>query len=374
MKSISKNLIFILTFFACIFFIFLFNYFMLNHSVDDNLSYEILYDEDKDSVFTKLKMSKNYKFDKFILGSSTEAGLSNFSSPRVAKIIVYGMTYKDFYENMVVFLKVHKETKSMLFPIDIHALMNNDKILEADISKEKFNSIFTMNDYINLYLNLDVTKENIQTVKECIKNAFPRKKQEVKAPTKFYFMNYPKTRLLIKEELPDEIIQKNLYYINKIIDYCQKKNVKITCFIPPYNYIYLNDVFVPKKLEFLYEVEKLIVSKGLNIYDFSIANKYTFERMDKTFLFHDLMHPNWVYGEMLQKTFDNLEEDKSIYRIITANNLDECYEKYKAGLKDYRKTHKSYIEEFKTYSCDPDSEDEDCLRKLELSEVPEEYK
>ena len=66
MKSISKNLIFILTFFACIFFIFLFNYFMLNHSVDDNSSYEILYDEDKDSIFTKLKMSKNYKFDKFI--------------------------------------------------------------------------------------------------------------------------------------------------------------------------------------------------------------------------------------------------------------------------------------------------------------------
>lgn len=96
MKSISKNLIFILTFFACIFFIFLFNYFMLNHSVDDNSSYEILYDEDKDSVFTKLKMSKNYKFDKFILGSSTEAGLLNFSSPQVAKIIVYGMTYKDF--------------------------------------------------------------------------------------------------------------------------------------------------------------------------------------------------------------------------------------------------------------------------------------
>ena len=166
MKSINKNLIFILTFFACIFFIFLFNYFMLNHSVDDNSSYEILYDEDKDSVFTKLKMSKNYKFDKFILGSSTEAGLLNFSSPRVAKIIVYGMTYKDFYENMVVFLKVHKETKLMYLPIDIHALMNNNKVIQLDVSKEKFDSFFTMNDFINLYLNIDVTKENLQIISE----------------------------------------------------------------------------------------------------------------------------------------------------------------------------------------------------------------
>ena len=176
MKSINKNLIFILTFFACIFFIFLFNYFMLNHSVDDNSSYEILYDEDKDSVFTKLKMSKNYKFDKFILGSSTEAGLLNFSSPRVAKIIVYGMTYKDFYENMVVFLKVHKETKLMYLPIDIHALMNNNKVIQLDVSKEKFDSFFTMNDFINLYLNIDVTKENLQIISEWAKSAFSRKK------------------------------------------------------------------------------------------------------------------------------------------------------------------------------------------------------
>ena len=228
MKSISKNLIFILTFFTCIFFIFLFNYFMLNHSVDDNLSYEILYDEDKDSVFTKLKMSKNYKFDKFILGSSTEAGLLNFSSPRVAKIIVYGMTYKNFYENMVVFLKVHKETKLMYLPIDIHALMNNNKVIQLDVSKEKFDSFFTMNDFINLYLNIDVTKENLQIVSEWAKSAFSRKKQMVDStisPVSMenYWVNYPKKRLVMNANMDNETIQKNLYYFDKIINYCQKR-------------------------------------------------------------------------------------------------------------------------------------------------------
>lgn len=379
MKSINKNLIFILTFFACIFFIFLFNYFMLNHSVDDNSSYEILYDEDKDSVFTKLKMSKNYKFDKFILGSSTEAGLLNFSSPQVAKIIVYGMTYKDFYENMVVFLKVHKETKLMYLPIDIHALMNNNKVIQLDVSKEKFDSFFTMHDFINLYLNIDVTKENLQIVSEWAKSAFSRKKQMVdstNSPVSMenYWVNYPKKRLFMNANMNDETIQKNLYYFDKIINYCQKKNVKIICFISPYNYIYLNDVFVPKKLEFLYKTEKLIVSKGIDIYDFSIANEYNFERMDKTFLFNDLMHPNFIYGEMVQKVLNKKEDgDKKIYRLINADNIDECFEKYKIGLENYRNTHKNYINQFKTYNYEPDSEDANFERKIEMKEILKKY-
>ena len=75
----------------------------------------------------------------------------------------------------------------------------------------------------------------------------------------------------------------------------------------------MNDVFVPKKLKFLYKTEKLIVSKGIDIYDFSIANEYNFERMDKTFLVNDLMHPNFIYGEMVQKVLNKKEDGDKKY-------------------------------------------------------------
>ena len=96
--------------------------------------------------------------------------------------------------------------------------------------------------------------------------------------------------------------------------------------------------------------------------------------MDKTFLFNDLMHPNFIYGEMVQKVLNKKEDgDKKIYRLINADNIDECFEKYKIGLEKYRNTHKNYIHQFKTYNYEPDSEDANFERKIEMKEILKKY-
>lgn len=38
-----------------------------------------------------------------------------------------------------------------------------------------------------------------------------------------YWVNYPKKRLVMNANMDDETIQKNLYYFDKIINYCQKR-------------------------------------------------------------------------------------------------------------------------------------------------------
>ena len=64
---------------------------------------------------------------------------------------------------------------------------------------------------------------------------------------------------------------------------------------------------------------------------------------------------------------------KEIFYTPQTFDIDECFEKYKIGLEKYRNTHKNYINQFKTYNYEPDSEDANFERKIEMKEILKKY-
>lgn len=103
MKVQNKNLIFIIIIFIVILLIFSINFIILHNEKLKESKYEIYHEVYRDLIFAKIKLSKKYKFERLTMGTSTAHALFNHRQCKMAKIIVFGMTYREFYEYLKAF-------------------------------------------------------------------------------------------------------------------------------------------------------------------------------------------------------------------------------------------------------------------------------
>ena len=374
MSRKRQNIIFFSVIFLLFFAVFVCNYF-LNNSFEQ---YDINKSTSRDLVFTNIKRSHKYSYDKIVMGTSTTFSMYDGPKINVPRIIVYSMSYKEFYEYMTAFFDVHKETKTMYFPLELHSILyNQNKNGGEDKNTPKYDHHceMTFDDFVRLYFNFDVMKEKIESQKAEIASIFHKgEKEKALNYNDEYRLIYPKTRIMREKTVSPEFVEENKYYIGKIIDFLKENNIKTICYIPPYNYIYLQVALSGDNMQIFNDVKKFILSKGVDIYDFSKKNRYNTEKMTETYLFDDLIHPNDLYGKMAIDILEHKTDNKELYGLITPQNVEEYNKNFEKELNEYREQYKSYIAEYNTYNCDVSSDDHKFIRVVPESEIPSEYK
>lgn len=258
MSEKNHKLIFIKLLLIFLLSVFAFNYFMFKDEMKSESEYDIYNDETRNFVFIKLKMSKKYDFDKFVMGTSTTNSLFDPSRKKLAKLIVFSMTYNEFYEYLKAYFEIHKETKTMFLPLEYHSLLDLGfvrKIPDFDGKTE-----LSPSEFVQLYLSISSTENNvkrlIEKVKECFKN------EKIVNDNAYQIEIYPRRRITVWK-IFDERICSDLRYWEQIIDFLQKKDINIVCFIPPYNYLYLQDIMTPQNEKIINDIKAVIVSKGV---------------------------------------------------------------------------------------------------------------
>ncbi len=371
MNKKRQNIIFLSVIFLLFLAVFVCNYYLNN--VEEIEQFDINKSTSRGLVFTNIKKSHKYSYDNIVMGTSTTFSMYDSPKINVPRIIVYCMSYKEFYEYMIAFFDVHKETNTMFLPIEIHSLLyNQDKSEDVNIPKYDHNSKLTFNDYVQLYFNFDLMKEKIGNLKEQIGSIFS--KEEKLEYNEKQLLIYPKIRIMREETVTPDFVEENKYYLGKIFDYLKENNIKTICYIPPYNYIYLQVALSGDNMDIFNDIKKFIVSKGVNIYDFSKKNSLNTEKMTETCLFDDLIHPNSMYGKMVVDILENKSDNKDLYGIITPQNVERYNKNFEKELDEYRSENQKYIDEYNTYNCDVTSDDHNFIRVVPMTEVPNEYK
>lgn len=381
MKQANKNLIFLIFILIFILLIFAINFAILHNEKLKESKYEIYHEEYRDLIFAKIKLSKKYKFDRLTMGTSTTYSLFDPQKCKMARIIVFGMTYREFYEYLKAFYTVHKEPATMFLSIEYHSFLDaNDTRKIPDFDGK---STLSLSEFVNLYLSVNSTKANLRNLSEKLDYFWDNKKfltdndESVSAPldekmlSEQFVETYTERRLKTLD-ISDERKKNDLYYWGKIIDFLQEKNIKIVCFVPPYNYIYLQEAMTPKNEQIINDVKSLIVSKGVEIYDFTKMNKYNTEPLTESFLYSDLIHPYYIYGNMVFEALTTDNGDKNLYRVITKSNLAECNEASHRELAQYREKYKNYIQKYDKYDKSSTSKNYNFLERKPLSKMPKE--
>lgn len=379
MENYKKNICFIILIFLFLIGIFFLNYFTDPMEVRCSNKYFLYWSHTRKFLNLKLKSTKNQTYDTLILGTSITSDLypqpDRYNMPR---IILFEMSSKDMYDIIKTFYTLHKEAKNIMLPLEIHTVLFDHNEGISDIAEYDYTDGFSFSEFIQAYCTFEVTKKSLDIYSEKVKKIFSDKNEfEVvwkgDNPTIVVMSECriapPKLAKLSQSKIKDD-----LYYWGKIIDFLQENNINITCFIPPANYIYLQDAMTTDKVKVFNDLKQLIVSKGVEIYDFSKKNKYNEESLKTSYLFSDLVHPNFIYGNVIYKILTHRMDDKSLYRVITADNIEDCNRLSAKELAEYRETHKDYIEEYYTYEYGVSWDNINFRKFTPLNETPAEYR
>lgn len=368
MNGKNNNLIFISLLFVCLLSVFALNYFMLKDEMKSEPRYEIYHAETRDLVFIKLKLSKKYDFDKFVMGTSTTYSLFDPSRSELARLVVFTMTYREFYEYLKAYFQIHKETKTMFLPIEYHSFWDTVDVREIPDFDGK--TTLSPSEFAQLYFSISSTTNNLKKLFEKAKGYFEKEKI-ANDDGIFQIETYPKRRITVGK-VSEQRVRNDLRYWEQIIDFLQKNDINIVCYIPPYNYLYLQDAMTPQNEKIINDVKALIVSKGVKIYDFTKKNKFNEEPLKTTFMYHDLIHPDFIYGNIIYEILSGQKDDKTLYRLITKDNFKECNALSEKELQDYRQKYSAYIKEYFTYDNKDNAADRNYLRTTSSRDVPKE--
>lgn len=322
------------------------NYFTDVYNIRNPKPYDIYYDIDRSLINAKLKASKKNECDNLVMGASvTQTLFDSFESLKISRFILSAISYKEYYEILQIFFNIHKEAKTIFLPLEYHTILFDDEVYEYD-EKFDYKENLSYKEIIRVYFSFEATKKSIEYWIEKAKG----EPKEVEVRLDGYdLISVPEMKLTPNIKLSESKIESDYYYWGKIIDFLQERNIKIYCFIPPVNYIYLQDALTPEKVEVVNNLKKLVTSKGVKIHDFTKKNQYNQQRLDESCLFFDVIHPNFLYGNIVYKNLTNQKSDTMWYRIITKDNVDECNRLSVKELDEYRKTHKDYIKEYYMY-------------------------
>ena len=387
MKQQTKNFVFVLIILFISALIFAINYTADVYNVRKPELYNVYFEDTRDLINIKLKSSKEFEYDNFVLGTSITAELfrkhDRYNLPR---FILFSMTTKEMYSVIRTFFDIHQETKTIILPLEIHNFVYDNDDLRV-MPKYDYKHNFSLKEYIQIYFSADSSKKALQNIIENMKNIQLFQKKSDNPPeenNEKVEEDVPKEELTLYfncklfpkkyKYLPENKVKEDLEYIGKIIDFLKEKNIKVICFIPPANYIYLQDAMTPENIEIFNNIKKTVATKGVDIYDFSIKNKYTEEELKKSYMFFDLMHPNSLYGDAIYNIIMGKRDDKSLYRLITKDNVDLCNELSERELNEYRKNNKKLIAEYYKYNFIIDTNSPNHRKLTPVNSLPEEYK
>jgi hypothetical protein len=369
MNKKYRNMIFIIVVILFLILIYLFNAHEDIYDIKYSHKYEIFQDENRKFLYIKLKASKKQKYERIAFGASTTHSMLFAEKYKIPLIVLYGLSYKELYEIIQAYFYIHPETKECLLPLEYHSILQVGD--DFNINKFDFNKNLSISELVNVYYSVDITRKNFFKLLKSIQNNLSiNKNEDLNENICFERISYRK--LYPRQELSLEKEKENIKYISNIIDFLKNKGIKIICFVAPYNYIYMQDMMNDYNLRIIENFEKVIVDKGINIIDFSIKNPNNETYMNKTYLYADLMHPNFIYGKIILDSLYNkneIESDKfPFYRISTSKNLHNNMEKLKEEIKQYKKNNKEYIKEYNTWKPEGNK-----IENIYWKDIPEKY-
>ena len=367
-KLLRNNIIFILFLSGIFTSIILFNYTFDALDYKNIFKFNIYSHNKADWIYSKIKMTADNKYDKLQIGSSSSRFWVNYDRWEVATIMLIGVSYEQFYEILNVFMNFHPEIKTVFVPLEYPTLLTEENPVR-ELPNFDNKKRLSLKECVSYYLSAEITVMSFEKFANWFKEKIDNLEHKPQVEDDYYKnVEVAVTRKVSCCELAHEDkFQRDYVAIGKIIDYLQDKNVKIICYIPPLNYVHLEGILLPENLDRIEKVKKLIVSKGVSIYDYSFANKNNTAKMFDSIMFYDVVHPDLIYGNM---AFEQMLENKksNMYKLITKNNLQETNAEFRKGLQDYRNTHKDYIEEYKNYDDKMQSED---WKRLVNQSIPE---
>lgn len=206
-----------------------------------------------------------------------------------------------------------RNIKSIVYEVDILEMsksMRSEKVLMLRFKYPKLTY------YLSRINKLLPRKENINIAIKTIKTNMEQNKQINKYVDErmiFYrkhnVMKDPPRKEDIKNLFTYDISEEQMKFLKRIKEFGIKKNINIKFFTSPFSIWEVNNIGYEK----LEKYHKSIFQSVGSYYNFSIINSITTDK----FYFHDWMHPNKNFHEMMVDVLLNdITDTREIYKII----------------------------------------------------------
>lgn len=343
----SKNIGFILLIIICLLGIALFNYKMDPFELFNPRQNLMLFQSPRDLIHLTLKMHKKEKYDYVICGGSTNTNMLNLpiTKKKTAIVSINDICYPDIKDILVIFLNMHPEVKTIIFPVDYAAFMAAGEKTLPVYSSDKLN----INDINKLLLATDTTKLSIKKFLHKISgqkeiNHNHRPGMEVFPKRKYY-------SLFEKQEERTYLEGKILQELDEINNIAERRNAEIIYFIAPYNALFLAEIYNSPFYTCTKNIKRFLAQKNSKIIDMAFINKNTTQSLfDNTYFYRDVIHPSSLYGALAYDIiFDTANKDSDLYMEITKDNVETVLKKQENLLKEYIRTHKDIISEYESF-------------------------
>ena len=269
------------------------------------------------------------------------------------KIFFNGLTltksaYNFMYNHLEEYLKLHKETKKVIFILSYNGFFydQSEEISDYNYYKALLYFLFST----------DITSKNIDKI---LKNNLIQDKNKNKTITpvketqhnhRLYILPYlvPHFSTHDKKDFYNNVMN-NLQSWEKIIKLLKEKNIDYEIIIPPYNALYLTIIKDKGCYNYVNIIKKFLVEKADVVHDFAFVNRIT--SIDITspdnFWYFSPDHPNSFFGnKLLIFLFFRQYADKNLYMELNKNNIDKQLKKQEDLFNDYIKRKKPYIDNY----------------------------
>lgn len=286
-----------------------------------------------DSPYTPIKLSKNKKAQKVIIGGS-EAKYLNIQKydDKIADISTYYATIDDVVKLSEFYLKLHPETKKVYFLVEFKLFDKRERKLEAP------KPCLCAKEIYKIFLSIDTTKKSINKLlkKDDNKLKIDDGKNNIEAL---------KINPLIITKDNSDYSKNAIKNLDKLFNLLKKKNIEIICLIPPSHANYqlrMYERLGDKKDEI---IKYLAKNSTLLINMEMINNESTTKIKDSKKYFLDEIHISDKYAKILYEALIAPDKKNDLYDILNEKNIDSYLLKHKKDILNYKKSNYSdYLE------------------------------
>ena len=330
-----KNFIFIILCLIISLIIITFNIYMDPYDTKnfDNTTMDHL-ENSKKIAYTHLNYTKKNKYEYLVIGQSYTSGISGIiykysckAKDQIYYLLLEDMSFEELYDLLKYYLKLHPETKNILFAMEVGPFILNDND-RYEIPK---NPPGKFADFINLYFSISATKKSVNKLISLNK----RENSQNLTPGKDYY-NYNEKRIFYSHQA---FVEKNVNKFKRIYEFLKQKDLKVLYFIPP-----VNALFIVSNYENV-EIFKRKIAEITPFYDYAYVNDYTTKPIG--YYFTDAIHVNYnFFGKEISDLLmlNNANEEYTAF--ITSENINTILNQQKNLKDDYIKNNKKYIDSY----------------------------
>ena len=299
----------------------------------DNTTMDHL-ENSKKIAYTHLNYTKKNKYEYLVIGQSNTSGISGIiykysckAKDQIYYLLLEDMSFEELYDLLKYYLKLHPETKNILFAMEVGPFILNDND-RYEIPK---NPPGKFADFINLYFSISATKKSVNKLISLNK----RENSQNLTPGKDYY-NYNEKRIFYSHQA---FVEKNVNKFKRIYEFLKQKDLKVLYFIPP-----VNALFIVSNYENV-EIFKRKIAEITPFYDYAYVNDYTTKPIG--YYFTDAIHVNYnFFGKEISDLLmlNNANEEYTAF--ITSENINTILNQQKNLKDDYIKNNKKYIDSY----------------------------